>query len=355
MAAPRKKVDIKTLRKDVAFAWDVWSKQMGGLQMIVMREKGVDALVDLKSIVLGDLQESRYLAGLEKLGIAGDPPAVAAAKYHYLSNRIGGLALEYVEESPKKAWIRYTPPNVFYAGMGAMAIPAKVQRAVFRAWHAHNAKYMNCPNLGYVVTKCFQDGHPYDEGYFIEYDRPVTAANAVRFVHAETTPEFDAARAPKLDPKAWPEARLLRAKRKYAGDYVRTGAESLINVYGAKPGAYMIDQTMRVVAMQYAQIMGEWAGIAGRDVHSIAALLHRLLEAREDAAKLEKLSAKRATITLKTYKPFDPDASETVRRAFFAFPEQVTRVLNGRVRISRKMKGPETEVWTLEDTGKWLY
>lgn len=351
----RKDVKIEDLRKDVAYAWDVWSKQMGGLQMIVMREKGVQALADFKLTVLGGHQETHYLAGLAKLGIDGDTPAVAAAKYHYLSNKIGGLALEYMEESPKKAWIRYTPPNVFYAGMGAMAIPAQVQRAVFAAWHANNAKYMNCPNLGYVVTKCFQDGHPYDEGYFIEYDRPVSAANAVRFEHAETTPEFDPDKAPKLDPEIWPEARLLRAKRKYAGAYVRAGSEALINVFGAKPGSYMIDQTMRVVATQYAQLMGEWTGHEGRDVHAIASLLHRTLEAREDEASLERIGNNRAAITMKTYKPFDPDAPETIRRAFFAFPEAVTQVLNGRVRITRAMEGKETEVWTLEDTGEWLY
>jgi len=71
--------------------------------------------------------------------------------------------------------------------------------------------------------------------------------------------------------------------------------------------------------------------------------------------KLERIGNNRAAITMKTYKPFDPDAPETIRRAFFAFPEIVTRVLNGRVRITRAMEGKETEVWTLEDTGGWLY
>ncbi len=348
-------VDVAKLRTDVDLAWNTWAKQMGGLQMIVLREKGVDALVQFKLKVLGSQQEGYYLQGLKKLGIDDDAPAVAAAKYHYLSNRIGGLNLEYVEESQRKAWIRYTPPNVFYAGMGALAIPAAVQRSVFAAWHAHNAKYMNCPNLGYVCTKIFQDGAPYDEGYFIEYDHPVEPHNAVRYEHAARSPEYDPDKAPKLDPEIWPEARQLRAKRKYAGSYVRAAAENLINVFGQKPGCYMIDLTLRVIGMQYAQILADDTGAEGRDVHSIAALLHRLLEAREDAASLETLSNNRAAITMHSYKPFEADAEECVREAFFAFPQQITRVLNGRVRITRAMEGPETEVWTLEDTGEWLY
>ncbi len=351
----RTNVDVGKLRADVGLSWNTWSKQMGGLQMIVLREKGVDALVQFKLKVLGSQQEGYYLQGLKKLGIDNDTPAVAAAKYHYLSNRIGGVNLEYIEESPKKAWIRYTPPNVFYAGMGVLAIPAAVQRAVFAAWHAHNAKYMKCPNLGYVCTKIFQDGAPYDEGYFIEYDEPVAPHNAVRYEHVSRSPEYDADKAPKLDPAIWPEARQLRAKRKYAGSYVRTAAESLLNVFGEKPGAYMIELTLSAIGMQYAQILTDETGVEGRDVHAIAALLHRLLEAREDDATLETLGDTRAAITMRSYKPFEANAEECVRQAFFAFPRQITRILNGRVRITRAMEGPETEVWTLEDTGAWLY
>ena len=200
----RTNVDVGKLRADVGLSWNTWSKQMGGLQMIVLREKGVDALVQFKLKVLGSQQEGYYLQGLKKLGIDNDTPAVAAAKYHYLSNRIGGVNLEYIEESPKKAWIRYTPPNVFYAGMGVLAIPAAVQRAVFAAWHAHNAKYMKCPNLGYVCTKIFQDGAPYDEGYFIEYDEPVAPHNAVRYEHVSRSRNTTRTRRPSSTRRSGP-------------------------------------------------------------------------------------------------------------------------------------------------------
>ena len=43
-------------------------------------------------------QQERFLPGLEKLGLSGLPPAVAAAQYHYLSNWIGGVSVEYMYE-----------------------------------------------------------------------------------------------------------------------------------------------------------------------------------------------------------------------------------------------------------------
>ena len=37
------------------------------------------------------------------------PQAVAAAQYHYLSNLIGGVRVEYMPECDRKAWVRYAP------------------------------------------------------------------------------------------------------------------------------------------------------------------------------------------------------------------------------------------------------
>ena len=48
----------------------------------------------------------RFLPGLEKLGLADEPHAVAAAKYHYFSNQLGGVGVEYFEE-PGIRWLGY--------------------------------------------------------------------------------------------------------------------------------------------------------------------------------------------------------------------------------------------------------
>ena len=56
--------------------------------------------------------------GSKKLGLDHLPPAVAAAQYHYLSNWIGGVHVEYMYETDRKAWIRYPPPRWIWRGHG---------------------------------------------------------------------------------------------------------------------------------------------------------------------------------------------------------------------------------------------
>ena len=56
----------------------------------------------------------KFLPGLVKLGLEPLPHAVACAQYHYLSNHLGGVRVEYMYESDRKAWVRYVPPRWIY-------------------------------------------------------------------------------------------------------------------------------------------------------------------------------------------------------------------------------------------------
>ena len=53
----------------------------------------------------------KFLSSFEKLGLRGMPDAVACAAYHYLSNSVGGVSVEFMRESDRKAWVRYPPPR----------------------------------------------------------------------------------------------------------------------------------------------------------------------------------------------------------------------------------------------------
>ena len=81
--------------------------------------------------------------------------------------------------------------------------------------------------------------------------------------------------------------------------------------------------------------------------------------AREDDYAVETLGANHRAISLRSYKPLEGDAIEEPRQAFFAFPSMCVRLMNGRVRMTRRLeldKGArDLEVWELEDTGRWLY
>jgi hypothetical protein len=351
--------DIERLRRDCDMAWSNWLRLTGALQLVVLRDMGVEELLRLKPVVIGQHQGAHYVDGLRKLGIHDDPPALGAAKYHYFSNIIGGLNVAYMEESPKKAWIRYHHPMEFYHGSGLMAFPAAVQRAVFRFWHARNGERVGCPRLGYVCTKLMQQGEPYDEGYFIEYDRDIGPDEALRFEAVTNTPEFDPAKAPVLDPAIWPEERILRARRKYAGAYLKTYITALWNLFGLAPACHLVAQTMSLAAIQNVDELRARMGIAGTGLADAARFLDHLLGVRGDDYSVEMIGSSKCRIVLRSYRPLDDAAVEELRHACFAFPSTCVRLMNGHIRMTRHMEADkgarDVEVWELEDTGRWLY
>ena len=204
---------------------------------IAIRELGAAALHKLWFDVLCNHQVDRYREGLEKLGIHEDPPAVVAAKYHYYTNLIGGLDMEYCEESDRKVWIRYKAPMWVYDGVGMLAMPGGLRRTIFSAWHPRNGRLMGCPRLGYVGTKFIMEGEPYDEGYFFEYDHELGPEEIYCVEPVTTTPEFDPETAPKLDPDTWPEERLLRARRNFSSGYAHETVNALLASHGEMLGA----------------------------------------------------------------------------------------------------------------------
>ena len=74
-----------------------------GLILSVVTRRGAADAAEFVFRVFRRQQQERFLPGLEKLGSSHLPPAVAAAQYHYLSNWIGGVSVEYMYESDRKA------------------------------------------------------------------------------------------------------------------------------------------------------------------------------------------------------------------------------------------------------------
>jgi hypothetical protein len=57
----------------------------------------------------------KFLPGLAKLGLDRLPHAVACAQYHYLSNHLGGVRVEYMYESDRRRGCA-TSPRWYRAG-----------------------------------------------------------------------------------------------------------------------------------------------------------------------------------------------------------------------------------------------
>jgi hypothetical protein len=220
----------------VARLYHAW---VTGLIVMVVTRRGAAAGAELVFRLFRRQHREKFLPGLDKLGLAGLPAAVASAQYHYLSNLIGGVRVEYIGEGERKAWIRYPPPRWIWQGTAICAIPSEVSRAMLRGWHAENGVSLGNPRLGFVCTKQTVDGQDALEGYFLEHDRALGPEERLRFAPGEEAPLFDPAAAPRLPDAIWSAERLAKARRNYAMDYIRSVLPELIVLFGAAEAHFL--------------------------------------------------------------------------------------------------------------------
>lgn len=232
----------------------------GTVLAAVSRRGSADA-AELVFRVFRRQQRQTFLVGLAKLGIDRLPPAVAAARYHYLSNFIGGVGVEYVEEGPRKAWIRYPPPRWIWPGATICGIPPEVNAAMLRGWHANNGVMLGRLGLGFVCTGQTVDGDPGLEGYYIEHDRDLAEGERLRFAKDERMPRFDPATAPRLPAADWPAERLAKAKRGYAMEYARSIMQEAVGLLGEDEGGGLLTQAARLVGMQHVHALAATLGV----------------------------------------------------------------------------------------------
>lgn len=258
-----------------------------GLILTVVTRSGVATAEEFVFRVFRRQQEERFLAGLAKLGLSGLPPAVAAAQYHYLSNWIGGVNVEYMAESDRKAWIRYPPPRWIWQGTAICGIPMEVSRAMLRGWHANNGVALGNLKLGFVCTKQTVDVQDGLEGFYYEHDRDLAVDERLVFARHLDAPPFDAARAPALPVAAWPRPRLEKAYRNYAQEYVRTAAPVLVQLLGPEDAGHLLHRTGKLIGMQfYPETAAAFAGTDAGPAQDFAMFLHAVLAAQDDAATL---------------------------------------------------------------------
>ena len=210
-----------------------------GLVLTILNRRNADVAEEFVFRLFRRQHLERFLPGLEKLGLARAPHAVAAAKYHYLSNQLGGVSVEYLEESPTKAWVRYPPPRWIWMGTAICAIPSQVNRAMLRGWHAHNGVTLGNSRLGFVCTGTTVDGQPGLEGYYREYTHALDPAERLIFAPHERCPPIDRSRLPTLDVETWPAIRRAKANRSYAMEYLRNGLPVLSELVGVEDARYL--------------------------------------------------------------------------------------------------------------------
>jgi hypothetical protein len=261
---------------------DLYHAYFTGLILTVVTRRGTADAAEFVFRVFRRQQQERFLAGLEKLGLSDLPPAVAAAQYHYLSNWIGGVHVEYMYETDRKAWIRYPPPRWIWKGTAICGVPGEVSRAMLRGWHANNGVALGNLKLGFVCTKQSVDGQDGLEGYYCEYDHDLEIDQRLVFARHLEAPLFDPATAPALPVASWPKPRLEKAYRNYAMEYVRTAAPVMVQLFGPEDAGYLLHLTGKLIGMQYFDEIARAFGMGRGGAKEFSGFLHALFEAQDD-------------------------------------------------------------------------
>lgn len=126
-------------------------------------------------------------------------------------------------------------------------------------------------------------------------------------------PDFDAARAPRLDPVAWPPERLDTVVSRYAMEYVRTTLPVLLDRLGPDDTRGLLGHAARLVGMQYYDETARLLGVEGTGPAVFARYLAALARAQGEDVAIEG-DGGRASVRLKGWRlarglePLDPVA-----------------------------------------------
>ncbi len=339
---------------------DFWTSLWSSIQLSILRDKGADDLVHFKTLILRTHQRTHFLEGLDKLHIDRSlPPAIAAARYHYLSNKIGGLNLQYIEESHKKVWIRYLPPVWSFPDLSLVAVPSSVQRAIFAGWHPFNGLSLGAPQLGFVVTKVVQEGEPYDEGYFLEYDHVLEPDERVQYLPTPKSPDFDPASAPSLDSAEWPAERLDKARRNFARGYVEDGIRTAVQMYGEHAGSALIANAARLCALvKYEKVRAD-LGIHGNDARSFVQVEAALSRCANEKMEVVELRPGEYSVIRKNKLFEGQPVHLEMFSALFQYRVMAAKMLSARLRVALMSVQMEDaaviEKWIVKDTVERQY
>ena len=127
-----------------------------------------------------------------------------------LSNTLGGVSVEYMEESKQKAWVRFRYPRWIFSGPAICGIPIEISRGYLKGWYAHNGVVLKNPKLGFVCVSEDMTGQFGLCGYFKEYDRELSPEERLQFKPDEIVPEFSEDSQPNFNIRDWGKERLTK-------------------------------------------------------------------------------------------------------------------------------------------------
>ncbi len=257
-----------------------------GLILTLVTRAGAPAAARWVHHLFRHQHHEKFLSSFSKLGLEAMPDAVACAAYHYLSNSIGGVEVEFMRESDRKAWVNFVPPRWIYPGASICGVPSEVSRGFLTGWYAHNGVSLGNPRLGFVCTAQTTDGQHGLSGYFLEHERDLAIDERLKFSPGELPPPFDPDAAPKLASDQWPAERLAKAERNYAMEYIRSGLPRLVELFGPAEAAHLGRTAARLVGAQLYRDTAAKLGVERGGAEAFGRLMIALAAGEGDTAQV---------------------------------------------------------------------
>ena len=93
----------------------------------------------------------------------------------------------------------------------------------------------------------------------------MSAKDRARFTEGEIMPPVDPGRQPTLDPLVWTQARLDKARRNYAMEYIRNGLVELTALIGEDRACVVGEITAQLIGRQFYPTLIELLGLDPAD------------------------------------------------------------------------------------------
>ncbi len=255
-----------------------------GLMLHVVLKKGAAVAGEWTYRLFRAQHLEKFASSFDKLGLTEVSDAVAAAQYHYLSNSVGGVEVEFIPETDKKAWVHFCHPRWMFDGTALCGMPVEISRGILTGWYGHNGVSLGNRRLGFVCTSQDMTGQYGLAGYFQEFDRELAPEERVQYSPGELAPKFDPALAPQLDLAAWPAERLIKANRNYAMEYIKTGLTQMLALLGPDETRAIVGNTAGLIGRQFYRGLQETLGLGQADesAHGFAEFMKRFAAGQDD-------------------------------------------------------------------------
>ena len=257
-----------------------------GLQLMISSRLGPEVMEEWMFRLFRRQHLDKFLSSFEKLGLSDEPDAVACAKYHVLSNGIGGVPVEYMAESDTKAWVRFRYPRWMYHGPTICGIPVGVSRGFLKGWYAHNGVSLGNARLGFVCVSEDMTGEFGLCGYFKEYEYDLSEEERLQFARSELPPAFKQEDQPQPPVQQWNAERLEKANRNYALNYIRNGIPELAEVIGVDKTIELGGLAAKLIGLQYYAETSEMIGAEDGGLESAFSYLSGMMEGLGDKVEL---------------------------------------------------------------------